>query len=117
MADRKTPSTESPARANNASAVGEVVDRAKEIAQDPQKVSLLWKFFGAMILERKEGERALSLTRVLTLICFLCIVSIWMGVPFLPTEVPEPMMEIFYVLLGGKTVESVAAIIKNKKGS
>ena len=29
-----------------------------------------WKYFGAMFMEKKDGEQAVSLTRLLALVCF-----------------------------------------------
>lgn len=97
----------------------------------------IWKYFGAMFMEKKDGEYAVSLTRILALVCFTMLCWKWSGltgdidtsvkaaldaagidVPLalkIASEVPETLLWTFWGLLGGKTVESMAAIWKGKK--
>jgi hypothetical protein len=97
----------------------------------------VWKYFGAMFMEKKDGENAVSLTRLLALICFGMLIWKWSGINGgvdelvkdaliaaevdVPTalkvasEIPDTLLYTFWGLLGGKTLESITAIWKGKK--
>ena len=99
----------------------------------------IWKYFGAMFMEKKDGDYAVSFTRLLALICFGMLLWKWSGltgsvnpeimevltdaeidIPMalkVAGEVPETLMVTFWGLLGGKTAESIFAIWKGKKAS
>jgi len=73
----------------------------------------IWKYFGAAFMEKKDGEYAVSLTRLLALICFGLLMYQWgVGV-----SVQETLLWTFWGLIGGKTAESMIAIWKGKKGT
>jgi len=98
----------------------------------------IWKYFGAMFMEKKDGEQAISLTRILALFCFSMLVWKWGGVtgqvddsvktvleaanidvPMAlkqASEVPDKLLWTFWGLLGGKTLESMVSIFKGTKG-
>ena len=97
-----------------------------------------WKYFGAMFMEKKDGEQAVSLTRLLALVCFAMLLWKWGGLTGqvdaevmkvlaeasldVPTalksasEIPETLLWTFWGLLGGKTAESMIALWKGAKG-
>lgn len=72
-----------------------------------------WKYLGAMFMESKNGIQAVSFTRVLGLICFGYLSYQWLGA----VEVPETLLYTFWGLIGGKTMESMVALWKGKKGT
>lgn len=98
----------------------------------------IWKYFGAMFMEKKDGEQAVSLTRMLALVCFAMLLWKWGGLTGqvdpavakalvdasldVPTalksasEIPDTLLYTFWGLLGGKTAESVIALWKGAKG-
>lgn len=117
-----------------------MTEHVKTILANTTKVTKksIWKYFGAMFMEKKDGEQAVSLTRLLSLLCFGMLAWKWGGftgqvspdvlaaleaakvdVPFAlkqATEVPETLMWTFWGLLGGKTMESMVALWKDNKG-
>lgn len=98
----------------------------------------IWKYFGSMFMEKKDGEQAISLTRLLALVCFIMLIWKWSGVtgdvdasvkvaleaakidvPIAlksASQIPDTLLYTFWALLSGKTAESVIAIWKGKKG-
>ena len=98
----------------------------------------IWVLFGAAIMEKKDGAQAVSLTRVLALFCFAMLMWKWSGVtgtvdpavlaaltaakidvPLAlkaASAVPQMLLYTFWALLTGKTLESVMALWKGKKG-
>lgn len=98
-----------------------------------------FKYFGAMFMEKKDGQQAVSLTRMLALLCFGMLMWKWSGVTGtvdpevakalldaginVPMalkasgEIPSTLLYTFWGLLGGKTAESMMALFKGKKGS
>lgn len=117
-----------------------MTDEAKAkvaVAADWTKKNI-WKYFGAMFMEKKDGEQAVSLTRMLALMCFAMLLWKWGGltgdidasvktaleaakidVPLAlksASEIPDTLLYTFWGLLGGKTAESMVALWKGKKG-
>ncbi len=84
--------------------VGEIVQLTKRS---------LWRYFGAMFMEKKDGVQAVSLTRILALVCFGYLSHLWLA----GTPIPDTLLYTFWGLLGGKTAESVFSIWKGKKGA
>jgi len=74
-----------------------------------------WKYFGATFMEQKDGVQAVSLTRMLALICFGMMVWKWGGLGD-PVEVPESLLWTFWGLIGGKTAESMISLWRGTKG-
>lgn len=75
----------------------------------------LWKYFGAMIMETKEGQQALSLTRLLAIALFVVMVLMWTGVIPFPGEakdVPMSMVGTFGALIGIKGLKSAVEAYK-----
>lgn len=72
----------------------------------------VWQYFGAMFMEKKDGVQAVSLTRLLSLVCFGVLMYQWLSA----TDVPNTLMYTFWGLIGGKTAESMIALWKGAKG-
>lgn len=70
-----------------------------------------WKFFGAMFMRTKEGEQAVSLTKVLTLGVFVFCVSGWSIEMFWSHKAMVPEMAVYtlWTLLGAKAGKDVAS--------
>lgn len=83
---------------------------------EPTKIQTLkqsgWQYVGAAFTETKNGKQAVSLTRLLAMITFGMLMWKW----GFGTEVPDSLMWAFGGLIGGKTFESLAAIIRHRKG-
>lgn len=112
-----------------------MTDKLKS-ASDWTKMNV-WKYFGAMFMEKKEGVQAVSLTRLLALVCFGMLVYKWSGfsgdvdpqvmaalvaaeidVPLVlkaTSAIPESLLYTFWGLLGGKMLSGVAAVMRGKK--
>ena len=74
----------------------------------------IWKYFGAMFMENKDGEQAISLTRTLSLVCFGMLLWKWSGFSSHP-EVQDTLIYTFWGLIGGKTFESMVTLFKGTK--
>ncbi len=71
----------------------------------------IWKYFGAMFMERKNGYTAVSLTRLLALVSFVVL-----NYMLLTGKLDSQWaVYTFFGLVTGKTAESVMAIWKGKK--
>ena len=67
----------------------------------------VWKYFGAMMMEQKNGSQAVSYTRTLGLILFGICVSMWTGL--IAGEVPDSMIYTLWGLIGIKGGKDIAA--------
>lgn len=72
----------------------------------------IWKYFGAMMMEEKNGQQAASYTRTLGLVLFIACLTMWYGLggqgPF-SNEVPESMLYTLWGLIGIKGAKDVAS--------
>lgn len=100
-----------------------------DIVEQPESPSphdsKLWRYLGAMMTEQKAGRQAVSINRILIVLCFLYMTAFWMKALVVKFDViekaaqvdtPENLMYVFFALIGGKTAESATAIWKGKKG-
>lgn len=88
-----------------------------------------WKYLGAMMMEPKgpDGEQAVSYTRTLGVVLFVCCLVIWIAKTFLaptPTpgedgaviqlvgDVPDGMLYTLWGLIGIKGAKDVAVGLK-----
>ncbi len=72
-----------------------------------------WQLFGAAFMEKKDGHQAVSLTRLLALLCFGYLSWEWLS----GNEVPDTLLYTFWGLISGKTLESMTALWKGQKGA
>ena len=82
----------------------------------------IWKYFGAMMMEDKNGQQAMSYTRCLGLVLFLACLCIWLMATFMtaekgapPMDVPPGMLTTLYGLIGIKGAKDVAGAFKGGK--
>jgi len=78
-----------------------------------------WKYFGAMLMEDKGGQQALSLTRLLAIVLFVVMTLMWTGVipfPGSSTDVPTGMVGTFAALIGVKGLKSAVEAWQNGNG-
>lgn len=77
----------------------------------------IWKYFGAMMTEKKDGVQAMSYTRTLGLILFIACLFMWFGVGGhgeTGADVPESMLHTLWVLLGIKGLKDVGVAVSGK---
>lgn len=68
----------------------------------------MWRYFGAMMMEQKDGIQAVSYTRTLGLILFgMCAYKWSMGI-----DVVESMLMTLWGLIGIKGAKDVAAAFR-----
>jgi hypothetical protein len=101
-------------------------------AVDATKKSF-WKYLGAMMMEPKgpDGEQAVSYTRVLGVVLFVCCLVIWITKTFVAGEVapgpdgtvvpvigdvPDGMLYTLWGLIGIKGAKDVAVGLKGNGG-
>lgn len=94
------------------------------MSDDFQKVSkfrfAVWKYLGAMFMEPKgpNGEQAVSFTRFLAIILFVCCLMIWLtgalagDAESAEIYVPEGMLYTLWGLVGIKGARDVAIGLK-----
>lgn len=75
-----------------------------------------WQYVGAAFTEQKNGKTAVSLTRSLAMVAFGILLWKWGTAPAGIDSVPDSLLWTFWGLIGGKTCESLAAIVKKRKG-
>lgn len=64
----------------------------------------IWKYFGAMFMEQKDGQLAVSFHRMLGLIMFVWCLAQWS----FGEEVPEHAVYTLWMLIGLKMVSKVS---------
>lgn len=69
----------------------------------------VWKYFGAMMMEQKDGGQAVSFTRTLAIVLFFSCLFMWHGVIGESSEVPGDMLYTLWGLIGIKGAKDVAA--------
>jgi len=70
----------------------------------------IWRFFGALFMEAKDGVQAVSLNRVLSLGTYIAAMVMWLG----DKAVPDSMLYTLWALLGINGAAKVASVIKEK---
>lgn len=72
----------------------------------------IWKYFGAMMMEEKGGQQAVSFSRMLGVILFFCCLAVWLVKAFSMSEVvgdvPNGMLYTLWGLIGIKGAKDVA---------
>ncbi len=76
--------------------MSEVVTKAKHS---------IWKYFGAMMMEKKNGVQAVSYTRTLGIVLFIACMVMWLVGS---GEVPQSMLWTLWGLIGIKGAKDVA---------
>lgn len=85
----------------------------KSVAES--KPSMAWRYIGAMLSEKKDGNMAASLTRVLTVACFV----LWAGLAVAEAltqaiTVPSTVQFTLWGLLGLKGAKDVTKAARGK---
>jgi len=80
---------------------------------------VIWKYFGAMMMEKKDGAMAVSYTRLLGCILFFACLGIWLVATFKtqiegapPIDVPDGMLYTLWGLIGIKGGKDMAKALK-----
>ena len=87
-------------------------------AMDGTKATV-WKYFGAMMMETKDGKQAVSYTRTLGLVLFFACLIIWGASTFMAGaedgtqyDVPQGMLYTLWGLIGIKGGKDIATAFK-----
>jgi len=72
----------------------------------------IWRFFGALFMEEKNGVQAVSHQRLLALSTYIACMWIWMGHAHGAEAVPDGMLYTLWGLLGLNGFAKVAGIVK-----
>ena len=67
----------------------------------------IWKYFGAMMMEEKDGQQAVSFTRVLGVILFVQALWVWSGFSS-QADIPDSQLFTLWGLIGIKGVKDLA---------
>lgn len=70
-----------------------------------------WRYFGATMMEQKDGVQAVSFTRSLAIVLFIQAMWIWSGMSE-QTEVAQSMLHTLWGLIGIKGAKDVAGAFK-----
>lgn len=73
-------------------------------------MNTFWQYLGAAFTENKSGKQAISLTRTLSVVCFSYLSYKWLA----NTAVDDTLVWTFWVLIGGKTAETMVSKIPKK---
>ena len=73
-------------------------------------MNTFWQYLGAAFTESKNGKQAISLTRSLSVVCFSYLSYKWLA----NTPVDDTLVWTFWVLIGGKTAETMVTKLNRK---
>jgi len=69
-----------------------------------------WRFFGALVMETKNGKQAVSLHRLLGLVTYCVCITLWVAAPERP--MPSEMTYTLWMLLGINGAAKMAAVLR-----